>query len=298
MTARTFLIAGIDFIINKQNEPVFIEANSSPGSKLLKASDQNHIFNEIARAVKKRVPDPNGAIICRLSERDEGTDWKLAQLNQAFPVHLGYFENQKYDQPGMIDERGQHHDINVFLYNIFGFAQLYRGPALMCNTREVIRVTMDKHLSSMVVDNLTDVKVPETFLAFGTYNLETIVEKLPETFRDGVVWKPNFGWGGHGVKVWSKVPGSWPKTGQGRVLQSRVDVQLKDKKFWDVRCYVIDGKMCGAVSRTSKAPVVNLKQGGQLGQLEPEYAELVKKPAEQVVAAIDRTAEFLSGLTD
>ncbi|MBR9681907.1 MAG: hypothetical protein GOV00_03875 [Candidatus Altiarchaeota archaeon] len=294
MGTKKYIIGGIDFIINKQNEPVFIEANSAPGAKLLAGTNMLEPIEALAKVVKKRVKNPQAAIVIRKKEKDEGNEWKQQQLNRFFPTHQCYFEYQDYSTPELVDENGKNMLPNVLLFNLLSFAQIYQSSAFMVNPKEAIRITTDKHLSTMIVQNLTEVRTPKNFMVFSGTGTKRVADQVLEQFETGMVLKPVFGWGGKGVTVWKKVPRDFPKFREPMVLQNRVDLELKDGKFWDVRCYVVNGKFCGAVTRTSKQPVVNMNRGGHFEKLNSEFVNLVKKPTEQVAAAIDKIACAIS----
>ena len=293
MSAKQYLLGGIDFIINKQNEPVFIEANSAPGAKLLKGTEQTGPIDALANLVKERVNRPSAAIVVRRKQVDAGNLWKVQQLGEHFPTRQVIFEDQDYRTPSLVDEEGGEFTPNALLFNTLSFAQLYQGEGFMVNPAEAIRITVDKHLSNMVVSNLTDVQVPGNFMVFSGSGARRVADIMPDV-GEGLVLKPIFGWGGRGVHVWEQVPQQFPSFREAMILQNRVDLQLKDGRFWDVRCYVVDGRFCGAVSRVSESPVVNVSLGGRFHELESDVVDLVRKPTEQVASAIDRVAVALS----
>ncbi len=295
MGTKKFIIGGIDFIIDKQNEPVFIEANSAPGAKLLMGTGMTKPIEELAKVVGRRVRGrPEAAIVVRRKEKDAGNDWKLEQLNRFFPTHQCYFEYQDYRTPELVDEKGATFTPNALLFNLLSFAQVYNGNAFMANPREAIRITTDKHLSAMIVRNLTDVRTPENFMVFSGAGAERISKQVLEKFKNGVVLKPIFGWGGKGVNVWEDFPSEFPRFREPMVMQNRIDLELKGGRFWDVRCYVVDGKFCGAVSRVSNDPVVNVRRGGSFEPVDEELEDLVASPAEQIAHAIDKVACSMS----
>jgi len=290
-----YMISGIDFIINEEGEAIFIEANSSPGAKLLKTKNFSEPLEVLARGVLDSVNEPKGAIVVRKTERDEGTNWKMEILSKFFSMRLCYFEDQTYNTPELIDINGKKFLPNVILYNIFGFAQLYKGDALQFNPKEVIRITLDKNLCMTIVKNLTKVKTPEEFMVFSDVTAKQIIKKKKELFDSGLVIKPLYGCGGKGVNVYENIPKELPKFRSARLIQNKIKMNLKEGKFWDVRTYVMNGKFCGAVSRISENPVVNLKRGGKFQTLDTDLMDVVKKPAEEIVKAINKVANCIDG---
>ena len=117
------------------------------------------------------------------------------------------------------------------------------------------------------------------------FQAQQIIER--SGLRDYVV-KGNFGQAGAGVHFSGE--GEFSIRGV-KVIQKRLPVDPHPKaRFWDVRAIVVDGKFLGATVRYSNSPAVNLHRGGKMELASPEIEELVKKPAERAVRAIDKVA--------
>lgn len=280
-----FVIAGVDFLIS-EGKPYFIEVNSAPGPYAMNLLEEKTRFTPIsdfARAVLERVESPRAALLFS-QEGDSGGHKRLERLREFFPAEMCNIADQNFSSKELVSDEGKRFEPNIILMNSLGFSQRYRFDVPRINPDSIVRISLDKHLSSRIVSEMTGVLTPRTFLSLHSHMAESIVRSID--FPNGIVVKGNFGQAGDGVIVLNDAS-KLPKTRGIKVIQERIHVlPLKDARYWDVRALVVDGKFSGAAIRYANNPVVNIHQGGKMMVAPKEVVELVAKPAEQVVAAI------------
>ncbi len=107
--------------------------------------------------------------------------------------------------------------------------------------------------------------------------------------------KPRVGFGGHGVQVAAAT--DMPQAFAGNYLLSeRIQPQLKEGEFWDVRVFVMAGQYVGGVLRSSTGAVTNVFQGGRVARLDERTTAMLERPALEAVALLDREADRIHNL--
>jgi len=280
---REFVIAGVDFLISK-GEPYFLEVNASPGAhamNLLEAAGYSPV-GRLAKAVLRRVRSPKAAVL--FSIRDRSDIPRLERLREFFPAELCDVSRQDYHSKKLVSESGLRFEPSVILFNRLRFSQLYRFDVPRINPEHIVRISLDKHLSTLIVRDGTDVETPRSFLSLSSRMAREIFCSVE--FPGGVVVKGNFGQAGGGVVVGDRPPA--PVKGV-KLIQERIRVDpFRGSRFWDVRALVVDGKFSGATVRYADSPVVNIHRGGKMVVAPDNLMELVARPAEKVVRAIER----------
>ncbi len=281
---KHFLMAGVDFIISR-GEPYFLEANSSPGSVAMKllADDGRNPLEKFGRLLKRRFRPRRVASL--YSTKDAADSIRVSTLSRFFEVHAC-----PVDQRGeeLVSDEGVRFKPDLIIFNRLKFSQHYPYRVRRINSDSVIRITLDKHLSTVVVGN-AGVPVPETYLSLGSAMARDIVERAG--LVDYVV-KGNFGQAGAGIKFSSE--GDVHPVRGVKIIQRHLPVDPHPRAhYWDVRAILVNGKFQGATVRYSDSPAVNLHRGGRMELASPEIEELVKKEAERAVRAIDRTASAI-----
>ena len=115
-------------------------------------------------------------------------------------------------------------------------------------------------------------------------------------FKKGYVLKPANDSLGRGIKITnsSRMPLNF-KIRPGYMVQQKIETNLiKDKYYWDVRCFVINHEFISGVKRVNKSNVTNIAQGGHGEKLDASLKRKLKNISEKIVIEIDKEAQKLS----
>jgi glutathione synthase/RimK-type ligase-like ATP-grasp enzyme len=139
-------------------------------------------------------------------------------------------------------------------------------------------------------------RVPRSFAVESTRDAAEVLARYSELFEEGFVLKPRVGFGGHGVRV--GYPGDWPwdVPPNSMLCERIVPPPASGGRFWDVRLFVMAGKYCGGVRRSSERPVTNVFQGGRAERLEEKLAADLEPAALEAVRMLDRAAAAIHSL--
>jgi glutathione synthase/RimK-type ligase-like ATP-grasp enzyme len=74
------------------------------------------------------------------------------------------------------------------------------------------------------------------------------------------------------------------------MVQKRIRQPMLNGKYWDVRCFVINGKYVTSVKRICKKKVTNIAQGAYGDKLESKYQKKIAKISEKIADAINKQA--------
>ncbi len=288
-----FVYAGIDFIIDKNNDVFFIEINSSPGLFIAKQHGISKPFDELIKIIKYRIENP---VVCIVDIRKnyendkEKFDRKVEEMNKEFETHLCFLEEQK-SKNFFVDKDGENVKPNVIITHFLSLKQSIKD-AWIINPFEISFISIDKFLSTKIVEKYTNIKVPKTFLVRRKRDARILLKR--EKLKEFVI-KPRFGLFGKKVMIFDNINDfENTKIPVGEyVLQERINVNKINGKFWDVRTLVVNGKYCGGYKRVSSKPVVNIHAGGKLEKLESWIEEKVKEPSEEIVRVIEKFAKSI-----
>ena len=292
-----FVYAGIDFILDKNENLFFIEINSSPGGlyRIKKLLGISRPLDSLIETIKKRVKNP---IVCMVDSRKnyeidkDEFDGRLEEMNKEFETHFCFLEDQ-INKNFFVDKDGEIVKPNVVITPFLSLKQSVENVWII-NPFEVSFISIDKFLSSKIVEKYTNINVPKTFLVRSKRDVRILLKREP-ILKNGFVIKPRFGLFGRKVMVFDKIS-EFEKVkfpGGEYVLQERIRVKKIDGNFWDIRALVVDGKYCGGYKRVSSKPVVNIHAGGRREKLENWIEEKVKKSSEKIVRVIEKYAKLI-----
>jgi len=289
--------AGLDFIIDRDGVPVFLEANRST-HMLYEYVNTFNSFEPFRRtaALMNQTPGPPcllwrkqdtevsgeenacwiGSCLARFLEREPAIAF-VEDIREAGDVLLG--RDGKPVQPG-----------SIFRWWYPLSWSFERSGVRVINPNCVWVAVRDKLNSYGTLSCARSFRVPRSFAAESSAEAMALISQYPDAFREGFVVKPRTGFGGHGVQVGS--PGDTPKEFAGKYLVSeRVIPNLLEGHYWDVRVFVMVGKYVGGLVRMSRGPVTNIFQGGHVRPITDQLATLLEPAALEAVALLDRAAE-------
>lgn len=296
--------AGLDFLIDRDGTPVFIEANRA--SHMLGEYMQFHGNDrpfEIIAGVMNRSTGP-ACLFWRSGDPFPDADEDACFIGRhiaAFldqpPVICNVEDNQE-PREELVSRDGRHvHPGSIFRW-WYGLPWTYeRAGATVINPNCVWVTVRDKLACSQTLANCESFRTPDCFAVGGTSEVQRLLAEHDRLFTDGYVLKPRVGWGGHGVQVAD--PGEVPRTiGANYVLSERIVPPRIDGRFWEARVFVIDGVYLGGVRHSSRTPLTNYWQGGAPEPLDEATSALLERPALEAVRLIDAAADRIHQLRE
>jgi len=283
-------------MIDKEGNVFFIETNSSPGGlyEMEMLYGKSKPLEKFMDFIQANIREP---IVCIVDSKKgyeldkQEIEWKMKRMSERMETHFCFIEDQ-VSKDFFIDREGKKAVPNVLITPFLRLKQSV-DECFVVNSFEVSMISIDKFLSTLIVERMTNVKVPKTFLVRRKSEVKFFLDREMEVFKNGFVIKPRFGLFGRGVMIFENVTQDFEMEKGEYVLQQRIVVEKQDENFWDVRVFVVDGKFCGGFKRVSPKPVVNVHAGGKVMKLEKELAEKLRKPSEEVVKAIEKFAKML-----
>jgi glutathione synthase/RimK-type ligase-like ATP-grasp enzyme len=138
-------------------------------------------------------------------------------------------------------------------------------------------------------------RVPRSFAVENSREAADLLQRHSDLFPRGFVLKPRTGFGGRGVHVRSRgdAVGEVPPN---TMLSERIVPPGSDTGYWDVRVFVMAGKYCGGIKRTSERPVTNVFQGGTASRLDDALAARLEAAALEAVHLLDQAAAAVHAL--
>ncbi len=294
LKTKNYILAGLDFIFDENDNPWFLEANGLPRS-------YETIMKELygkSEPVKKlsQIIDYYGKNFCILPPRKRILFKKdiptlLSEFRRYLKadIHLCFLKDNKNKRKKLLDENG----VNIYPDSIlkcltsFMPKSLEKSPALLINPLSVLKITRNKLYTIDIVRKNTKARVPKTFLIKNASEVEKIVEK--ENFESFVI-KPIRGTGGHNVFVLSRNE-QIPKIKTPFLLGQCINPKLRDKRHWDVRVYLVNGEMAGGFIRETMSKVTNIARGANASKITKKLLNKLIRPSMEIVRAIDKEAE-------
>lgn len=300
---RNFLFAGLDFMIDENGEPVFLEANCLPGISFdFKKVTGILPYRTLSKEVFEKFTN-----VCLLHD-DLFDDHKqldafLKELSRQGRINYHYCPAKKQrgeNFPFFIDNKGKKIKPHcIFEASIFDYFLLKYELAgtVVINSLATKSICFDKWLTYKIVEKLKGVRYPVTFKI---NNIDEIKGYLSsEMFREWVL-KPQFGRQGKGIIfIKDRLPKSFNmlyKRHEPYLIQERIYPKKYNKNYWDIRAFIVAGKFIGGYKRVSKKKMTNLHSGGHMEKLEREFSDSIEKPCIRVTKAISREAEKIKNI--
>jgi hypothetical protein len=302
LSIRHYLWAGLDFLIDADGVPVFIEANRASHmlGEYLRFFGDERPFELVAN-----VMNCAGGPACLLWRRgDPAPD---ADEDACF---IGSHLSKYLDQAPVIGDVEDNHEPreeftardgrrvrpgSIFRW-WYGLPWTYERSGVPVINPNCVWVTVrDKLLCAQTLATATEFRAPQSFAVEIVSDVRRLLEEHDNLFANGYVLKPRVGWGGHGVQVAN--PGDEPRPINGRyVLSERSVPRLNDGRFWEARVFVMAGVYLGGLSHSSRSPLTNYWQGGTPGRLDEATTARLEQPALEAVRMLDAAAEEIHRL--
>ena len=294
--------AGLDFLIDRDGTPVFIEANRA--SHML-GEYMQFLGNERPFEITAGVMNRAGGFPCFLWRRDDPfpdadedacfIGRHLARHLDKPPVICNVEDNQEPCQELVARDGRRVVPGSIFRW-WYGLPWSYeRAGVTVINPNSVWVTVRDKLACSQTLAGASSFRVPRCFAVENTSDGRRLLAEHESLFREGYVLRPRVGWGGHGVQVAD--PGVLPFAIRGSyVISERINPPPIDGRFWEVRVFVMDGIYLGGVRHTSRSPMTNYWQGALPEPLDDATSARLEPAALEAVRLIDAAAERVQRL--
>jgi hypothetical protein len=301
---RHYHWAGLDFLLDEEGAPVFVEANRA--SHML--AEYMQVFGderpfELTAGVMNAATGPP----CFLWRRQDPVAG--AEEDASF---IGRFLSKHLLQPPIIcdmeDNQEPRDELRARDGRIvrpgslfrwwYGLPWTYeRSGTTVINPNCVWTTVRDKLECAQTLANATTFRVPRGFAVDTPADVRRLLAEHAGAFQNGYVLKPRVGWGGHGVQVADA--GAAPRAvGQNYLLSERIRPPRPDGRYWEARVFVMAGTYLGGLRHSSRSPLTNYWQGGALSPLEENIACRLEQPALEAVRLIDAAAEKIHALPE
>jgi hypothetical protein len=299
---RHYHWAGLDFLIDADGTPVFIEANRA-----------SHMLGEYMQFFGNERPFE---LIAGVMNRSDGQPCLLWRRGDPFPdadedaAFIGRHLVKHLERPPVIGDVEDNHEPreeftardgrqvrpgSIFRW-WYGLPWTYeRSGVTVINPNCLWVAVRDKLLCSQTLTGALSFRVPQSFAVESADDVRRLLMKHQNLFVNGCVLKPRVGWGGHGVQVADFGDEPRPING-GYLLSERIIPRMVDGRFWEARVFVMAGVYLGGLCHSSRSPLTNYWQGGVPGRLDNETTALLEGPALEAVRLLDAAAEGIHRL--
>jgi hypothetical protein len=297
-----YLWAGLDFMFDRGGTPYLLEANrcSHMLQEYVAAYGDDSPFRLAAAAMNEA-----GGVPCLLWRRqdldqtdEENAAWIGARLSRHLhrPPAVAWIEDNAEDRGELRTREGTWvRPGSLFRWWYPLSWSFERSGVRVVNPNSVWVAVRDKLASCGHLSAARCFRVPWSTAVASAAEAAERIAGHPERFAEGFVLKPRTGFGGHGVQVGA--PGSVPReVPENAMLCERIVPPLEQGCYWDVRVFVMAGKFCGGLVRTSEKPVTNVFQGGRTGRLPEELAARLEPAALEAVGLLDAAAAAVHAL--
>jgi hypothetical protein len=289
--------AGLDFLIDGDGAPVFIEANRASHmlGEYMQFFGDERPFELAARVMCQGLGPP--CLLWRrddpLPDADEDACFIGRHLSKYLsePAVIGNVEDNQQPSEEFIARDGRRVRPGSIFRWWYALPWVYeRSGAIVINPNCLWVTVRDKLLCSQSLAGTSRFRVPASFAVESSADVRRIVAGAPEVFRKGFVLKPRVGWGGHGVQVAD--PADEPRQINGKyMLSERIVPAPIEGRFWEARVFVMAGVYLGGLCHTSDLPLTNYWQGATAGPLAPAIAAELEPAALEAVQLLDAAAD-------
>ncbi|MCK4521760.1 MAG: hypothetical protein KAU20_04240 [Nanoarchaeota archaeon] len=318
-----YKIAGLDFIFDRKGQPWFIEANSA--STVHKEIE--NIYGEpiTVKAIAKYINSLPGKNFCifqsknhKFREDKENSAWLpeklkgfvnkqlyICYMEKNLRISRNYFPDHNFVKLTLINRRGggnsyvldsHRRKVNpdVIMRNYFQLNPDFEKEGIaVINSMAARDAVWFKHKCYEMVKSIKGINIPKYFLINNNTELKQVLKENKSLFRNGYVLKPLGNSLGRGIKITesARMPRNF-EVKLGYMLQQRIhQPKIHKNKYWDVRCFVINGKYIAGVKRVSKNKVTNITKGAYGELLDKKYEKKIKKMAEKIANLINQQTQ-------
>jgi hypothetical protein len=299
-----YLWAGLDFLIDRDGTPVFIEANRA--SHMLGEYMQfmgNERPFEITAAAMNRAAGPP----CFLWRRDDpfpDADEDACFIGRHLEQHLHRspvicnVEDNQEARGDLVARDGRRVVPGSIFRWWYGLPWNYERSGVTVINPNCVWVTVrDKLACSQTLAGAHNFRVPRSFAVEAGCDAQRLLAENEDCFSEGYVLRPRIGWGGYGVQVADR--GAAPREINGRyVLSERIIPPVIDGRFWEARVFVMNGICLGGLRHTSHSPLTNYWQGGRPEPLDEAVSGRLEAAALEAVRLLDAAADTIHRLPE
>jgi hypothetical protein len=301
---RRYHWAGLDFLIDADGTPVFLEANRASHmlGEYLQFFGNERPF-EMAAGIMNRAPGP-ACLLWRRGDPFPDADEDACFIGKHLAKHLdqppiiGNVEENQQPAEEFVGRDGRRVRPGSIFRWWYGLPWRFeRSGATVINPNSVWVTVRDKLQCSRTLSRAMSFRVPRSFPVECTDDVQRLLTENRALFERGYVLKPRVGWGGHGVQVAGRneEPRRIPC---GYVLSERIIPRKVGGRFREARVFVMAGAYLGGVRHASESPLTNYWQGGAPGPLDDQTASRLEQPALEAVQLLDAAAEAIHRLPE
>jgi len=324
MKNQGYVIAGLDFIFDKHGKPWFIEANSA--STVHKEVEDVYGEPITVKAIAKYINKLPGKNFCifqnknqSFKEEKENSAWlpeklkkylnkniHICDMTRNLRVSRNYFPDYNFTKLTLTNFKrggGNSYVLNshrrkvkpdVVMRSYFQLnPDFEREGVAVINSMAARDAVWFKHKCYDIVKNIKGIRIPKYFLINNNIELKQVLKENKKLFKNGYVLKPLGNSLGRGIKITES--GRMPRNfevKQAYMIQQRIHQPIINKKnYWDVRCFVIDGKYTASVKRVSKNKITNIAVGAHGEKLESKYERKIKRISEKIAKTINQQVQ-------
>jgi hypothetical protein len=302
IAVKHYLWAGLDFLIDADGTPLFIEANRAShmlGEYMQFIGDERPF--ELAAAVMNQSLGPACLLWRRgdpLPDADEDACFIGGHLSKYLdePPVIGNVEDNQQPSEEFIARDGRRVRPGSIFRWWYALPWVYeRSGATVINPNCLWVTVRDKLLCLQSLVGASRFRVPASFAVESSADVRRILVERSEVFRNGFVLRPRVGWGGHGVQVAD--PADEPRDIRGGyVLSERIVPVRFEGRFWEARVFVMGGVYLGGLCHCSHLPVTNYWQGATAGPLDAGISADLEPAALEAVRLLDDAADKIHSL--
>lgn len=287
MFLEHYAYAGLDFVIDQNNQAWFIEANYNPMGvfKAKKVNKKEKILKEFSKIISKyKTP-------CMIIQKGNSKYQKRTRrigktLNEYSKINLCYEHENTKNRKYLINTKKEKIIPDLIFRGDCKINKVFeKNNIKIINTRFLEKIVNNKSLTQKIIEKDKKIKIPKSYIVKNKTEIKKHLKK--KEFNDGFVIKPNNQTEGLGVHIFNK-NSKIPKISSKKILQQRIIQKKKNNKYWDVRVFVINGKYVGGFIRASKLRVTNISKGAVPRKIPPKIDKILKLPAEQVTKTIEK----------
>jgi hypothetical protein len=296
--------AGLDFLVDQDGTPVFIEANRA--SHML--GEYLHFFGddrpfELTAAIMSRAAGPP-CLLWRRCDPAPDADEDACFIGRHLERHLSRpaivcnVEDNQEPRDELTARDGRRVRPGSIFRWWYGLPWSYeRSGVTVINPNAVWLAVRDKLSCAATLSQATNFRVPRSFNVDSAADVRRLLAEHGAVFQSGYVVKPRVGWGGYDVQVAD--PGEEPREISGNCLLSeRIWPRQYEGRFWEARMFVMGGVCLGGLKHTSRRPLTNYWQGAIPERLDDATTALLASAALESVRLLDEEAARLHALPE
>jgi hypothetical protein len=302
VAVRHYHWAGLDFLVDRDGAPVFLEANRASHmlGEYLQFYQNERPF-ELAAEVMNRAAGPP-CLLWRRGDPFPDADEDATFIGRHLARHLKraplvcHVEENQAERNELVARDGTRIQPGSIFRWWYGLPWSYeRSGVTVLNPNAVWVVVRDKFECLRHLSGAHTFRVPATFAVESQAEARQILSQHRSPFARGYVLKPRVGWGGYDVQIAD--PGEEPREIPGDyVLTERIHSRQRDGRFFEVRMFVMAGVCVGGIRHSSRSPHTNYWQGGEPSRLDDEECQRLAPAALEAVARLDQAADAVHAL--